>query len=114
MEFDYNIQTNKKLKVCERNCVRWIEIEEITHMICDGYITNIYLITGERITVSKLLKKFEEMLDKYGFEKPNRSTLVNLRYISRINYSKSSRVIFIKDIEINLSRRRASLFKMLK
>lgn len=96
MEFDYNKQTNKKLKVCERNCVRWIEIEEITHMICDGYTTNIYLITGERIIVCKLLKKFEEMLVQYGFEKSNRSTLVNLRYISRINYSKSSRVSLLR------------------
>lgn len=112
MEFDYSNQSCTKIIIREKSCARWIKIEDIIHMICEGYLTNIYLVSGERITVSRLLKKFEEMLVGYGFEKPNRNTLVNLRYVNRINYSKSSRVIFVNDIEINISRRRASLFKM--
>ena len=102
-------QYEGKLQICEKNCISWIEIKDITHLICDGYITNLFLSNKERITVSKLLKRFEEKLTGYGFARVNRNTIVNKRHISKISFSKTSRFVFVNDTKIKISRRRLFL-----
>ncbi len=111
MEFDYSEQLNKKIRISEKNKSTWVEVESISHLVCEGYLTTIHLTTNESITCSMLLKQFQEILDVYGFLRANRNTLVNGKHIDCIIFKKGKRSIFINNIEVKVSRRKAFLFK---
>ncbi|MFW5803841.1 MAG: LytTR family transcriptional regulator DNA-binding domain-containing protein [bacterium] len=68
-------------------------------------------MNNERITVSKLLIRFEEVLTDYGFKRVSRSTLVNISHVSQIILSNNSRYLLINGIKIKISRRRLYLFR---
>ncbi|MCL2435128.1 MAG: LytTR family transcriptional regulator DNA-binding domain-containing protein [Lentimicrobiaceae bacterium] len=111
MKFDYNKQRSYKLPIREKSKISFIDISEILYLQCDGYLTTIYLIDNKNIGVAKLLKQFEEELGKYGFLRANHHTLVNTQHINAIQISKQRRIIYIKEVEIQISRRKFYLFK---
>jgi len=113
MKFDYSKQSNYKLPVKEKSKISFIEISEILYLQCDGYLTTIYKIDMSRIDVAKLLKDFEDELSKHGFLRANHCTLINTRHIHTLKICKQQKVIYIKDVEIKISRRRFYLFKEL-
>lgn len=59
--------------------------------------------------VSKTLGHYEQMLSEYGFFRINRSFLINLKYVERIEKSIPE-VILINDIRIPISGRRKKQF----
>ena len=87
MDLDFSNQTNKKIEVIEKTKTRLIDIETITYLDCNGYVTTIHLLNFETYSTSKLLKCFENELKEYGFIRANRSTLVNPRCITLIQSS---------------------------
>ena len=67
--------------------------------MADDNYTHIFLDNGEKIVVSKPLKKYENLLQNYGFCRVHQSHLVNLNQLLRFNKSKkSSLVLKNKDI----------------
>ncbi len=111
MDLDYSAQQNKRIKICEKNKVTWIEAETISHLVCEGYLTTVHLTTNETITCSMLLKQFQEILDVCGFIRANRNTLINGKHVDCIIFKKGKRSIFVNNIEVKVSRRKAFLFK---
>ena len=111
MKFDYSKQSCYKLPIKEKTEISFIAISEILYLQCDGYLTTIYLIDEQRINVAKLLKQFDEELGNYGFLRANHHTLVNTRHINTLKISKQQRVIYIKEVEIRISRRKFHLFR---
>jgi two-component system LytT family response regulator len=67
------------------------------------------LKTGS-LTTSKTLKFFESMLDGYGFFRIHNSTLINLRYIKRINKSAGGSVVMEDNEEFSISQSRKDEF----
>ncbi|MBZ4669224.1 MAG: two-component system, LytTR family, response regulator [Bacteroidales bacterium] len=114
MNLDYSIQKGKKLPIIEKSRTRLIDIEAITHLQCDGYVTTIHLIDNESINVSKLLKLFEIELAEFGFLRANHNTIVNPFHIREILSSSGKKMVRINNSLIIVSRRRAYLFKDLK
>lgn len=113
MALDFSNQKEKKLSITEKRRTKFIDIDAITHLQCDGYITIIYLNNNESIAVSKLLKLFENELTEHGFLRANNNTIINTRYITGI-YSKSDgKVVEINNLQIKISRRRLFLFSNL-
>lgn len=111
MKHDYNNQLNIRLRISEKNKSSWIEIENISYLICEGYLTRVHLICSKTFTCSMLLKQFEEILAEFGFIRANRNTLVNYRHVNCLIFKKGKRSIFVNNFEIKVSRRRAFLFK---
>jgi DNA-binding LytR/AlgR family response regulator len=113
MNLDYSIQKGKKLPIIDKTRTRLIDIEAITHLQCDSYVTTIHLINKENICISKLLKLFEIELFDLGFLRVNHNTIVNPLHIREISSTLNERIIQINNSEIKISRRKAYLFKNL-
>ena len=111
MEFDFSKQNDYKITVKEKSKISFIDINDILYLQCDGYLTTIYLVDKTSIDVAKLLKQFESELAPFGFLRVNHHTLINLRYLNNLKIGKQRRVVFVKDIEITISRRKFYLLK---
>lgn len=70
-------------------------MEVITHLVCDGYITTIHLYNKKPIVISKILKHFESELNEFGFIRANNNTIVNLKYLEKIDLSSKQRVLHV-------------------
>jgi len=67
-------------------------------------LTTVYLTKNKKITVSKTLKYFEELLGE-GFFRIHKSYIANLKFIDKIE-SKESYVLTLKErTQLPISRR---------
>jgi two-component system, LytTR family, response regulator len=90
------------------NCIRgrmMLETKSIIRIEAVSNYSTIHLADGRSITISKVLKHFETLLDSHGFARIHRSHLVNSRWIQR--YLAGTGEIHLKNNEtINASRRK--------
>jgi two-component system, LytTR family, response regulator len=83
----------------------FLETKSIIRIEAVSNYSTLHLADGRRITVSKVLKHFETLLNGQGFARIHRSHLVNSNWIKL--YHAGSGEIQMKNKEsINVSRRR--------
>ena len=64
----------------------FVETNEIIYLEADGAYTEVWLQNGSKITVSKKIKFFEDVLDKRpNFFRSHRSYIVNINFIKKYN-----------------------------
>jgi two-component system LytT family response regulator len=99
------LQKRKKIILKEKSINHIVEMNKITHLVCDCYLTTIFIESGSQIIVSKLLKEFEHELTNFGFVRVNRNTMINSMHV--MNYRKGkNRIVHLSDNTlINISRR---------
>ena len=68
------------LRTSERFII--LKINDIIRCESDGSYTEFHLMDAKKITVSKPLKEYEEMLSHSGFLRVHKSHLVNINYIN--------------------------------
>lgn len=100
----------KKLTLPAGSGYKIIDTDEIVCIEADSNYSVFTIISGEKITVSKVLKEFEEILDANTFFRIHKSTIVNFNYIKEYNSKNGLKVILINGIEFQVSRRRAPDF----
>ncbi|HED05357.1 MAG TPA: LytTR family transcriptional regulator [Ignavibacteria bacterium] len=111
MKTNYNHQKGQKLIVNEKARFHQIDIERISHISCDGYLSIIYILDEkENISVSHLLKDFEGDLSDMGFFRVNRNTLINLSHVDSYQNNGKPIVKMLNNKEFIISRRRLSAF----
>jgi len=89
---------------------KMIDIDDIIYIEADSNYSIVHLNNHEKITVSKVLREFEELLPTDQFVRIHKSSIINLNYLKEYN-SKNGLQVFLKNGEsINISRRRASDF----
>lgn len=110
---------NLALNLSDRNEIRKISlpngqgyslvsIEDIIHIEADSNYSIFHLANKEKITVSKVLKEYEEILPEHQFVRIHKSSIVNLNYIKEYNYRNGYEVLLKNGEKIAVSRRRAS------
>jgi len=87
-----------------------ISIDDIIHIEADSNYSIFYLVNNEKITVSKVLKEYEEILPEHQFVRIHKSSIVNLNYLREYNSKNGLEVILENGDKIAVSRRRASDF----
>jgi len=80
-------RTPTKIGLASQQRVDFVEISNIYRCESDDNYTHFFLNNGEKMTVSKTLKEFEELLMDYGFIRIHQSHLVNSSHIK--SYQKS-------------------------
>jgi two-component system, LytTR family, response regulator len=89
---------------------KMIDIDDIIYIEADSNYSIVHLNNLEKITVSKVLREFEELLPTDQFFRIHKSSIINLNHLKEYN-SKNGLQVFLKNGEsINISRRRASDF----
>lgn len=92
----------------------YVKYDDIVFIKAESEYSSVYLDTGEKLFVRKLLKYWEEKLPEEKFLRIHRSTIVNLEYIKTIenNFKKSYKIKLRKlEEELSISQRYATKIK---
>ena len=87
-----------------------IDIDEIVHIAADSNYSIFHFDDREKITVSRVLKDYEEILPEDQFVRIHKSSIVNLNYLKEYNSRNGMEVLLKNGEKIAVSRRRASIF----
>ena len=91
---------------------RYLKPEEIIRCEALNSYTSFYLNNGEKLTVSSLLREYEEILVPYGFIRCHQSHLVNRLYIkSLLKDDNISELLLTDKTKIPVSRLKRELVK---
>lgn len=82
---------------------RFIDTDELLFLKADNNSTDFFMNDGRKISAFKTLKNFEELLPG-NFVRIHNSYIINVNYVSRINFGKSKCSIKKSDHNIPFSR----------
>ena len=99
-----------KLSVPTQDGLLFIDIPEIIFCKADDNYTEIILMGGKKIVVSKTLKDVEEMLEGYSFFRIHQSYLINLKFIQRYVKGDGGYVVMNDGTKLDVSRRKKEEF----
>lgn len=86
--------------------LQMINADEIISCTADECYTNITLVDGKKIMVSKLLKDYESLLGPYNFLRIHNSCLINLTQVSRYVKGEGGYVVMNDGQNCEVSRRK--------
>jgi two-component system LytT family response regulator len=103
----------QKIALPMSNGLLFVEINQIVMFEADRVYTTVFLSDGSKLTVSKPLRTFEDILiDRNYVYRPHRSYLINIRYIKK--YMKGESLIVMDNgVNIPISRERKHDFELL-
>jgi len=107
---DMQDKKNQKIVLHTEKRIHIVETKNIVHCNSDGGYTTFYMIDNKKITVSKNLKFFEELLSDYDFFRPHQSWLINIDYIDYYNKQDGGYIVMKNKTEIPLSQRKKEQF----
>ena len=110
IKVDFNKQNEKIITITGKSNSFRTNVKDITHIVCDEYVSTVHLINGTKYDVTRLLKCFEESFKDDTFFKVARNTLINTEQVG-IRIVHKERSIDINGIIIKASRRRFALLK---
>lgn len=85
-----------------------IKSSTIKYCEADVNYTRLHLINGDKMMVSKTLKRIEELLPEQLFLRPHKSYLVNKNYIKEYKNKEGHFLVLINNEEIPVSGRKKS------
>ncbi|RPE12774.1 DNA-binding response regulator [Chitinophaga lutea] len=98
------VDMNAQICIAATDCLQMIRLADVMHLSGEGAYTKIFLQQGKRITASKPLKYYEELLPGENFIRPHQSYIVNRQYIDK--YLKSGILVMRDQTEIPVATRR--------
>ena len=101
-------RANDRIAVSGNDGIDFFEIRNIPRIESSGNYSILHFNNAKKITVTRLLKDFEEMLQPYRFFRIHHSHLINLDYIKK--YVRSGQVVMQNDDVIDVSRRKKDEF----
>lgn len=103
-----------KVPVPSPDGIVYLDTDNIVYLQGDINYTHIYLIQGNKITSSKTLKDFEQMLPAKQFFRVHKANIINLSYVSKYLKGDGGEVIMIEGSSLEVSRhKKAELLALL-
>ena len=99
-----------KMSVSALDGVYFINIRDIVRFEAEDNYTHIYLNNGDRITASKTIKSYEDLLTPFNFYRVHKRHVINLNYMRKFVKGDGGYLIMDDDIKIEVSRRRRPAF----
>jgi two-component system LytT family response regulator len=99
-----------KIAISTSEGIDFIPIKNIMHIESKSNYSKIFMIENRSITVTKILKDFEEMLSPYNFYRIHNSHLINLNFIQKYIRSQGGHVMLQDGTLIDVSRRKKEEF----
>ncbi len=103
------INKEDKITFTSMDAVEIYSIMDILYCFGENNYTTVFTNNGKTV-VSKTLGYYEELLKKYGFFRANRSYLVNLAHIIKVDKSIDQQLVLKNGMEIPISTRRRKEF----
>ncbi len=113
MKNTYKGEEVKKIALPMSDGLLFVDVNEIIFFEADRAYTHVFLKNGSKITVSKAMRVFEDVLNnRLFFFRPHRSYLINLNYMKKYNKGESL-IIMDNNINVSVSREKKQDFEML-
>ena len=97
---------NQRIVLKDSKSIYFVKIEDIICCESDASYTTFYLEQAPKLTITKSLKEFEEMLEPFGFIRPHNSFLVNKAKISRIDKVDGGWIVLQNTMKIPIAQRK--------
>lgn len=106
---------SKRLAIPTLNGLVMVDTDKILRLQSDINYTHIFISPSKKITATKTLKYFEELLDTAGFYRLHKSHLVNLSFIESYHKGNGGYVVLLDGSKLEVAvRRKELLLKKLK
>ena len=99
-----------KMSISALDGIYFVNIREIVRFEAEDNYTHIFLESGERITASKTIKSYEDLLGPFNFYRVHKRHVINLNYMRKFVKGDGGYLIMDDDIKIEVSRRRRPAF----
>ena len=104
-----------KIGLASHNKVEFVEISKIIRCEADSNYTHVFLDSGEKKTISKTLKEYEELLSEYGFIRIHQSHLINSAHIQSYQKNDGGYITMLDNSIIPISRsKKAEIIALIK
>ena len=105
-----NSKGNQQIAISSSDGLLFIKVDNIIYLRGDGAYTYFFLKTGERITVSKNLKEYEDLLSDYDFFRVHKSFLINMHEMKKYVRGEGGYVVMSNGDSVDVSKRRKESF----
>jgi two-component system LytT family response regulator len=99
-----------KMSISALDGIYFVNISDIVRFEAEDNYTHIFLKSGERLTASKTIKSYEELLIPFNFFRVHKRHVINLNYMRKFVKGDGGYLIMDDGKEIDVSRRRRPLF----
>ncbi len=100
----------EKMSIAAQDGIYFINIKDVVRLEGEDNYTHIHMKAGNKLTASKTIKSYEEMLVGVNFYRVHKSHLVNLNYLKKFVKGDGGYIIMDDDKQIAVSRRRRAAF----
>lgn len=108
-------KNDKRLVLKTTDKIHILRLDQIMHLESDQSYCHFFLNDGQKITVSKPLKEYDELLCDYDFLRIHKSHMVNLEFIRRFDRAEGGYVIMKDESRIPVSfRKKDELLQILE
>jgi two-component system LytT family response regulator len=83
-----------------------VDVDSIIRCESDNYYTRFFFVNNKSLLISKTLKENEELLADFGFIRPHKSHLVNLKYVKGYSKTEQGQIVLTDGTLIPVSRRK--------
>jgi len=103
-----NYQQKKidKITLASQEGLIILRLSEIQYLQADGSYTTLYYGNGEKVTITKLLKEFEDLLPNNIFFRPHQSYMINLENIRKVLKEDGGMILLNNGKKVPVSRRK--------
>lgn len=99
-----------KMSISALDGIYFVNIKDIVRFEAEDNYTHIFLNGGERITASKTIKAYEELLGPFNFYRVHKRHVINLNFMRKFVKGDGGYLIMDDDMKIEVSRRRRPAF----
>ncbi len=100
----------EKIAISSNEGLHFVELKDIVRLESDANYTTFYLGSGERVTVARTLKNFDELLPPDQFFRSHQSHIINLSHVKKIVREDGGYILLSGDIKIPLARSKKDRF----
>ncbi|MEM7659234.1 MAG: LytTR family DNA-binding domain-containing protein [Bacteroidota bacterium] len=105
----------KKIALPVANGLLFVETEDIIYLKAEGSYTQIHLVQGPKLLVSRKLKEFEKLLSNPSFFKSHRSYLINLNHVKQYVRQDGGYIVMKNDDVVSIAKdRKDALLEAIK
>lgn len=101
--------SSKRIILSTSEGMHVIDVRDIIRCESDDYYTRFFIKERKTIMVSRTLKEHEELLSEYGFIRPHKSHLINLRYIKSYLKTDGGYILLEDGTQVPVSRRKREM-----
>jgi two-component system, LytTR family, response regulator len=105
-----NLNAFEKMSISALDGIYFVNIKDIVRFEAEDNYTHIFLNEGERLTASKTIKSYEEMLQSVNFYRVHKRHVINLNFMRKFVKGDGGYLIMDDGKKIEVSRRRRPAF----